>query len=228
MLASAASVAATGTIVITDIASDAGTIHLYIAGDHIPVNIATTDSMDQIATAIGDAVNANFDLPVTATVATDTVTLTALWGGVSGNEINVSMNYYGTIGGEITPHDLGITLTVGGLLSGGVGVPDFTAALSHLGETPFEYIAMPYTDSNSLFDWNEEFGFTDTGRWGWERQLFGSHLLGQARSLCRSHHVRRDAEFRRHVDHVDRSAEPVAIVRVDGGVHREGATCFGQ
>ena len=32
------------------------------------------------------------------------------------------------------------------------------------------------TDSNTLFDWEQEFGFEDTGRWGWMRQLYG-HLF---------------------------------------------------
>jgi phage tail sheath gpL-like len=39
---------------------------------------------------------------------------------------------------------------------------------------------MPYTDSNSLVIWDQEFGFTDTGRWGWERQQFG-HVFSAKR-----------------------------------------------
>jgi phage tail sheath gpL-like len=92
---------------------------------------------------------------------------------VSGNEITVSMNYYGTQGGEQTPIGLGITLPATGFLAGGVGTPLFDTAITNMGEEPFEYVAMGYTDSNSLFVWDQEYGFTDTGRWGWERQLFG-------------------------------------------------------
>ena len=51
------STAATGAIVITTAPTAAGTIHLYIAGTHVPVNVMTTDTVDQIATAIGDAIN---------------------------------------------------------------------------------------------------------------------------------------------------------------------------
>jgi phage tail sheath gpL-like len=172
---------ATGTIAVTTPPTDAGTIHLYIAGDHIPVNVGATDTAAEVATAIADAINAVFDLPVTATVATSSVTLTCLWGGVSGNEITVSVNYYGTIGGEITPPGLVLTLPLTGMLSGGVGTPDFTTAISNMGEQPFEYVAMPYTDSSSLFAWEEEYGFTDTGRWGWQRQLFG-HVFSAKRA----------------------------------------------
>jgi phage tail sheath gpL-like len=39
---------------------------------------------------------------------------------------------------------------------------------------------MPYTDSNSLMAWNEEYGFSDTGRWGWQRQMFG-HVFSAKR-----------------------------------------------
>src|ERR1700756_2542957 len=48
--------AATGTIGITDAALAAGTVHLYIAGEHIPVNIMTTDTTSDIAQAIVDAI----------------------------------------------------------------------------------------------------------------------------------------------------------------------------
>jgi len=39
---------------------------------------------------------------------------------------------------------------------------------------------LPYTDSNTLFDWEQEFGFEDTGRWGWMRQLYG-HIFSAKR-----------------------------------------------
>jgi phage tail sheath gpL-like len=83
------------------------------------------------------------------------------------------VNYYGTIGGEILPLGVTLTLPATGLLTGGAGVPDFTAAIAAMGDQPFEYVALPYTDSTTLMDWDQEYGFTDTGRWGWQRQLFG-------------------------------------------------------
>ena len=169
--------AATGQIKVTSPPTAAGTIHLYIGGEHVPVNVAATDTVDTVATAIGDAINAIFDLPVEATVATDTVTLTCLWKGVNGNDITIFTNYYGTIGGEITPAGLTLTITA---MASGAGVPPMTTAISNLGEQAFEYVAMPYTDSSSLFDWEQEFGFEDTGRWGWMRQLFG-HLFNAKR-----------------------------------------------
>jgi phage tail sheath gpL-like len=171
---------ATGMVTITTAPSSAGTVHLYVAGEHIPVNISPTDAVDEIATAIEDAINANTTLPVTAHAIAGAITLTSVFKGVNANDINVSLNYYGSRGGEQTPFGLGITVPVSGFLTGGTGVPDFTTAILNIGEEPFEYVAMPYTDSSSLFDWDQEYGFTDQGRWGWQRQLFG-HVISAKR-----------------------------------------------
>jgi phage tail sheath gpL-like len=102
------------------------------------------------------------------------IVLTCKWAGPTGNEIVVSMNYYGAVGGEQTPPGLEVTLPPNGRLSGGSPAPPpFTNAISNLGETPVEYVALPYTDAASLGIWETEFGFSDAGRWGWMRQLYG-------------------------------------------------------
>ena len=251
--------AATGVITVTAPPTDAGTIHLYIAGEHVPVNIGASDTVDEIATEIVTAIADTPDLPVTASATTNTVTLTCNWKGVNGNDIRVDMNYYGTIGGEVTPPGLGITLPAGqpgatatgtgtgvgtqltvsavtgniyvgatvsgtgiptgtklinqvsgtpggagvyttsqatsvsaaaltfttpagppNFMHGGAGVPDFTLAISNLGEKNFEYVCLPYTDSSSLNQWEMEYGFEDVGRWGWRRQLYG-HIFSARR-----------------------------------------------
>jgi phage tail sheath gpL-like len=174
--------AATGDITVDNAATAAGTIHLYIAGDHVPINISTTDAPSDIAAAIVAAVNADVTLPVTANNTGASVTLTSTFKSINANEISVSLNYYGSRGGEQTPVGLGITLPATGFLTGGTATPDFANAILNLGEEPFEYVAMPYTDSNSLFAWDQEYGFTDQGRWGWQRELFG-HVFSAKRGL---------------------------------------------
>lgn len=184
---------ATGTITITAPPTTAGSLALYIAGELVPeINIYTTDTIGDISQNIADAINAQSDLPVTAegTTTPGTVTLTCKYKGVNGNDIRVELNYYGTIGGEVTPPGLGITLPPGdpagtppvppNFLTGGTGVPDFTQAIIAIGDKNFEYVALPYTDSNSLFNWETEYGFTDQGRWGWKRQLYG-HIFSAKR-----------------------------------------------
>jgi phage tail sheath gpL-like len=172
---------ATGTLTIATPATEAGTISLYIAGHHIPINVFTTMTVNEIATVIADAVNAMPDLPVTAVAGATggLVTLTAKWGGVSGNEITMMDSYYGSIGGDVLP--VGLTITYSGFtLSGGVGTPDFQTAISALGEYEYEFVSLPYTDSNTLLVWEEEYGFGDNGRWGWMRQHFG-HIFSARR-----------------------------------------------
>lgn len=169
--------AATGDIVVTTSQTEAGSIHLYIGGQHISTNIGATDTKDEVAAAIAAAINEEDNLPVLADVGvapgTDTITLTTKWKGSTGNDIGVSVNYYGKIGGEELPLGLVLTLPATGFLTGGVGVPDFDNAIMSMGEQQFEYVCMPYSDSTSLLAWETEFGFADTGRWGWMRELFG-------------------------------------------------------
>jgi len=105
--------AATATITVANPPTDAGTIHLYIAGQHVPVNVGGTDTTAQVASEIAAEINSTVDLPVSATSTTNVVTLTCRWKGVSGNDIRIDLNYYGTIGGEVLPPGLGLTLPPG-------------------------------------------------------------------------------------------------------------------
>lgn len=177
---------ATGTITVATPPSEAGTIHLYIAGHHVGVNIGATDSPSEIALAIAEAINEHGEtigaahLPVTATSQGAAVTLVCTFDGVNGNDIRVELSYYGNIGGERPVTDLVLDLPPTGFLSGGVGVPDFDNLIINMGEQEFEYMAMPYTDSTSLLAWEEEMGFSDQGRWGWQRQHFG-HVFSARR-----------------------------------------------
>ncbi len=168
---------AIGTITVATPPTASGTLHLYIAGEHVAVAVSSTDVVSTVATAIAAAVNANKDLPVTAVGASAIVTLTSRWKGLAANDIKVQDNYYGAIGGEIMP--TGLTLTYG-VMAGGAGVPSFTTAISNLGETEVEYVCMPFNDATSLTAWETEFGFGDTGRWGWIRQHFG-HIFSSMR-----------------------------------------------
>jgi phage tail sheath gpL-like len=171
--------AATGTITFTDPCTEAGTYALYIAGHHIPVNLYTTMTVDDIGTAVADAINALPDLPVTATDTTGVVTITCKWGGVTGNDITMTDSYYGRVGGDELPIGLGVTYS-GFTLAGGVGTPVFTNAIANMGEYEYEFVSLPWTDSNTLLDWEQEYGFGDNGRWGWMRQHFG-HIFSAKR-----------------------------------------------
>ena len=75
-----AGTAATGTITVTVDAGghEAGTIDLYIGGQHVPVNISAADTVNDINVAISATINENFDLPVTSAGGPTEVTLMPL------------------------------------------------------------------------------------------------------------------------------------------------------
>ena len=60
---------------------------------------------------------------------------------------------------------------------------------------------MPFTDTTSLMAWELEYGFTDTGRWGWMRQLYGHIFSAKRADLCQPDRVRRDPQRRHRFDH---------------------------
>jgi phage tail sheath gpL-like len=115
-------------------------------------------------------------MPVTVASAAEVVTLTARFKGVEGNEIDMRVNYGGTLAGEQMPGGLVLTFSTFGKLAGGTGTATCDTALANLGDEPFIYVALAFTDSTNLLAWETEYGFSDSGRWGWMRQLYG-HLF---------------------------------------------------
>jgi phage tail sheath gpL-like len=164
--------AAQHTITVTGTITAAGTYHLYVAGQKVPVSLTMTDSTPTlVAVKIVAAINAATDLPVTAANTAGVVTLTGKWPGVNSGDCKLEDSYFGPTGGEINPP--GLTFAYAQNSVAGSGVPNFSNAISNLGETPVEFVAMPYNDSSSLNVWETEFGFSDGGRWGFIRQLYG-------------------------------------------------------
>jgi phage tail sheath gpL-like len=169
----AAGAVATGSLTISAAPTQAGTLTLYIAGYPVPVAVGASDTPAIVATSCAAAINANIYVPVTATAAAAVVTLTSDFKGVIANDILVMANYRGVNGGEVMPAGLAVTYANNGFLTGGSGVPDWTAPIAALGDSPFEFVAMPFSDTGSLAAWGMEYGFSATGRWGINRQTYG-------------------------------------------------------
>jgi len=165
--------AANGTITVSGTATDAGTIFLYIAGHMVEIGVSDGDDPNTIAGAIASWINEDPTLPVTAAAVAAVVTVTCNWKGDTGNDINIIDSYYGGLGGEVLPPGVTLTYSNNGFLDHGAGVPIFTNAIANLGEQEFDYVALPFSDSNTLIIWEQEYGFGDNGRWGWMRQLYG-------------------------------------------------------
>jgi phage tail sheath gpL-like len=166
-------VKAAAELIVTNAPTVAGTLALYIGGQKIPVGLTASDTPTTAGTKIAAAINAKTTLPVTATAATGTVTITAKWKGLTGNDIRVEENVLGPNGGEVRPTSLGLTFPASNVLTGGTGTPDWTNAIANLGDAPYDYVSMAHSDTGSLNAWGTEYGFTDSGRWGWLREMFG-------------------------------------------------------
>src|SRR6516164_4865377 len=198
--ASTGSAPATGTINVTAAPTQAGTIHLYISGDYVPVNVLTTDTVTTIGANIADAINAQTQLPVTANATGGTVTLTSVFDSVNANEITVVTNYYGSIGGQQTPIGLVMTLPTNGQLSGGTGTPSFTTAITNLGEEPLRI----RRDAVHRFQFAVRMGsgiwLHRSGSLGLDARIVWGRLFGQARHLQRVADIRRHTEQWRRID----------------------------
>lgn len=179
-------VAAAGTITITGAPTDAGTLSLYVGAYQGPtglqglvsVAVSTSDTPTTIAAAITAAITANANLPVTATAAAGVVTLTAKNKGLAGNDIDLRLNYGGTLAGQATP--VGITVAIVAM-TGGTTNPTLTTALANLGDQPFDFIVCPYNDTVSLNALQSLLN-DQTGRWSWEAQLYG-HVFAANRGI---------------------------------------------
>jgi phage tail sheath gpL-like len=160
---------AKGTVTLTGNAQASGTLSLYIGAVRVQAAVVTGDAPVAVAATLAAAVNANADLPVTAAAATGVVTLTARHKGLTGNDIPLALNYYGTVGSENTPDGVNVAIVA---MAGGTGSPSLATTVAAMGDEPFDFIGTPFSDSASLATLALEMN-DSSGRWGYARQLYG-------------------------------------------------------
>ncbi|MGN2411161.1 phage tail sheath subtilisin-like domain-containing protein [Pseudomonas syringae] len=156
-------------VTVTGAATEAGLLNLYVGGMRVQATVVNGATAAQAATALSVKINATPDLPITAAVEAGVLTLSCKWSGASGNDIQLEFNRQGKTNGEVIPAGLTAAVTV---MTGGVGTPDQLKALAALGDEPFEFICMPWTDTATLDAWKAAMD-DSTGRWSWARQLYG-------------------------------------------------------
>ncbi|VWX62594.1 phage tail sheath subtilisin-like domain-containing protein [Sphingorhabdus sp. 109] len=157
----AAGTAATGTIAVTGPATATGTIALMIAGQSVPVVVPSGTSAAATATLIGAAITAALDLPVTASVTDDDVTITARHKGLIGNDIDIRHSHYS---GEVLPSGIGLTITD---MASGAGEPDYAEVTALLGDNEYRTIIVGSASTAVLDDMETELN----DRWGPLRML---------------------------------------------------------
>ena len=164
---------AAGSIVFSGTSIQSGVLSTYIAGQLCAISVYSTDTPASVAANLVAAINAMTSLPVSAAVDganAAKVDLTCRWSGATGNDIQVGFNYRGTFGGEAMPAGLSGAITA---MAGGLGEPNFSAAIAAIASRQFYHVAMPYTDTGSLAAWDQEYGFGPGGRWAYQRQQYG-------------------------------------------------------
>ena len=159
----AAGVLAAGTFTFVGTATAAGTIFFYIGGERLTAAVAVGDDMSAVAAAVAASIAAAEGLPVTGSSTLGVTTITAKNKGTIGNSIDLRVNYNP---GEALP--AGITVTVAAM-TGGATDPVLTAAIVAMGETQYNVIAFPYTDTTSLTAIEAEL----LDRWGPLRAIDG-------------------------------------------------------
>lgn len=182
---------ASGSVALTGTATEGGLINLYIGGARVQATVVSGQTAAQVASTLALKINAAQDFPVTATANGASVALACKWNGQSGNDISLQINRLGKSNGEVTPGGLTAVATA---MAGGAGTPDQLSALAALGDEPFEFICMPWSDVTSLNAWKAAMD-DSVGRWSWSKQLFGhaySVMRGTVGQLVAAGQLRND------------------------------------
>lgn len=137
---------ATGTITFSGTATENARQEWHIGGRAVSVVVAKGDVAATVATKLKAAIDADFRMPVAASVAGAVVTLTAWWFGETGNAIDVRFGYNALADGGGLPGMNSVVVA----MSGGAGVPDLTAFEAIVGQEWFQSIVLPYNDATSL------------------------------------------------------------------------------
>ena len=146
-------VQATATITITSTPPHASTgeWRYRISGILVSGAISTTAAQNTIATAIRDAINARPELPVTATVASNVVTLTVKCAGVRGNQY-ILMQDTTQLPSTVTSAIAGGSSVTGGgvFFTSGAGTESVSTLLTNISAVEYARIAHAQNDTTNL------------------------------------------------------------------------------
>jgi phage tail sheath gpL-like len=132
---------AAGTITVTTTCDATGFFEFWIGNEYVQVTVTDGDVVNDIAAAIDTAINEKeHNMPVTAGVSTNVVTLTARNDGLLGNNIPISYKNRG----------VGSTTLAVVQPTGGATDPDITTALANLETDNYDIILVTNNDATNL------------------------------------------------------------------------------
>jgi phage tail sheath gpL-like len=159
------------TITIGAPPAEGGQGVVQIAGEDVSVGLPAAMTAAQLATALGAAINGYYNrltgksLPVTATVTTNVVTLTARHKGTYASGLDV----YVPILDRINAFAGLLTFATA---TPGAGAPSLNNILAALSDDPFEIIVCPFGDATNLAILDGFLGEV-SGRWSYAQQIYG-------------------------------------------------------
>lgn len=121
-----------------------GEVMVYIGGVRVSIGVSTVDTAAVIAQRLAAAINANTRLPVTASVTTTNVTLTARTAGLIGNDIDLRTVHYP---GDKMASGVGVTTPA---FANGAVAPNVSPVLTAVGLYRATEIVCPFTDSTNM------------------------------------------------------------------------------
>ncbi|WP_140918453.1 phage tail sheath subtilisin-like domain-containing protein [Limnobaculum xujianqingii] len=130
---------AKGSLKLTGTATNAGVISLYIATTRIDITSRNGDDAATLMASLVTALNKNPDLPVTAAITAETVTITAKNKGAFGNDIILrATSTVAGITSELTP------------MAGGLLEVDIRDALAAIFAARFNILVCPFSSEDAL------------------------------------------------------------------------------
>lgn len=154
-------VAATGTLTLTNTATNAATFRIFVEDEFVDIGIVTNDTPTVIAANAVVAINSKSNWPVNAASVAGVITLTAKQTGLRSNDLR----YFG----QILPTSITTTVTpvASTLMTGGTVSDDNTAALATMLGQRFYYnisAAHDVTQLNNLVTQIETEALPTNGR----------------------------------------------------------------
>lgn len=140
-IAEASGTNASGTVTITGPATAAGSVTVTIAGTAVVTEVASGDSANTVAAAISAAINDVEELPVTASVSTNVVTVTFRHDGPRGN--------YCSLRALSEAAGIGATAS-GSYLASGATSDDPQNAIDATDASRYHFLVAPYQDATNL------------------------------------------------------------------------------
>ncbi|MBC8729986.1 phage tail sheath subtilisin-like domain-containing protein [Paraburkholderia sp. UCT2] len=151
-----------------------GNAGIFIGGTRYAAAVLPGDTVDDVVQALAGVIEADASAKVSANVEDGALKLVANHGGETAGEIDVRV-VYNKIGAPVQ----GVAVVVAQTVTGAMN-PDMTAGLAVLGDEPYKWVALPYSDATSRAV-SRAFFDDQNGRWAAMRMIYGQAFTARTK-----------------------------------------------